>query len=111
MTVAMNQESRTHTLYVLLEDRPGALHRVVTLLRRRSYNIASLHVERSEMPGVSRMTVAIEAPSAEHVTKELARLIDVMAVRDITRGPAPAAHVLVSARWQADGACDEEDGQ
>ena len=71
----MNQETQTqtgthtHTLLVLLQDKPGALHRTVTLFRRRGYNIASLHVERSEVAGISRMTVATEAPSSEQVVR------------------------------------------
>jgi acetolactate synthase-1/3 small subunit len=111
MPVALNRESRTQNLYVLLEDRPGALHRVVTLFRRRSYNIASLHVERSEIAGVSRMNVSIEAANATHVTKELERLIDVLAVRDVTGNLLPDARLLVSTRVQADGACDVEEGE
>ena len=111
MSVATNREFQTHNLYILLEDRPGALHRVVTLLRRRSYNIASLHVERSEMAGVSRMNVAIEAANAETVAKELERLIDVLAVREVTNDGFPDARLLLSTRFQADGACDVEELQ
>lgn len=111
MSVAMNSDTMTHNLYVLLEDRPGALHRVVTLFRRRSYNIASLHVERSEIAGVSRMNVAIEAANATHVTRELERLIDVLAVRHVTDDQTPDARLLVSTRVQADGICDVDEGE
>ena len=107
MNRQLNRQPNTHSLYVLLEDRPGALHRVVTLFRRRSYNIASLNVERAEMSGVSRMNVALEAPSAEQVTRELERIIDVLAVRDVTHSAAPKATSLISDRVQADGVCDE----
>jgi acetolactate synthase small subunit len=102
MSVAMNHEPpTTHNLYILLQDRPGALHRVITLLRRRNYNIASMHVERSEMAGVSRMNVAIEAASAETLAKELERINDRW----------PDARLLVSTRVQADGLCDVEELQ
>ena len=33
-----------HTLSVLVEDHPGVLNRVVSLLRRRSFNIDSITV-------------------------------------------------------------------
>ena len=107
MTFTSEAKMPHHTLLVLLQDRPGALHRTVTLFRRRSYNIASLEVVRSEMEGLSRMTVVIEAPSPDQVMKELERLIEVFSVRDVTRHPEPSAATLVSARVQADGACDE----
>jgi acetolactate synthase-1/3 small subunit len=112
MSVAMNHEPpTTHNLYILLQDRPGALHRVITLLRRRNYNIASMHVERSEMAGVSRMNVAIEAASAETLAKELERIIDVLAVRRVINDRWPDARLLVSTRVQADGLCDVEELQ
>ncbi len=42
---------RQHTLVVLVEDHPGVLNRVVSLLRRRSFNIDSITVGHSEQPG------------------------------------------------------------
>ncbi|HEU4996504.1 MAG TPA: acetolactate synthase small subunit [Gemmatimonadaceae bacterium] len=94
---------KRHTLLVHLQDKPGALHRTVTLFRRRSYNIASLHVERSETTGVSQMTVAIEAPDSRQIIKELDRLVDVLSVRDMTRNPDEAWDGYPTARAQADG--------
>lgn len=103
----MQPHSTVQTLQVLLQDRPGALHRVVTLFRRRGYNIDSLHVERAEVADVSRMRVAIDAPGSAQVISELERLVEVLSVRDVTRQPAPPTTTLVSSRTQADGACDE----
>ena len=37
---------RQHTLIVMVEDHPGVLNRVVSLLRRRSFNIDSITVVR-----------------------------------------------------------------
>ncbi|MFM8528442.1 MAG: ACT domain-containing protein, partial [Ilumatobacteraceae bacterium] len=36
------EPQRRHTLVVLVEDHPGVLNRVVSLLRRRSFNIDSI---------------------------------------------------------------------
>jgi acetolactate synthase-1/3 small subunit len=77
----------SHTLIVLLHDRPGVLHRAVSLLRRRGYNIESLTVGHSEVPGVSRMTVVVEAKDVEQVIKQLSRLIEVLTVSDVTHLP------------------------
>ena len=92
-----------------MQDKPGALHRSVTLFRRRSYNIATLHVERSEMAGISRMTVGIEAPSSAQVMTELERLVDVLSVRDVTRRPESVPNAPAPTRMQADGAGDEDE--
>ncbi len=73
-----------HTLIALLQDRPGVLHRTVTLLRRRGFNIASLAVGRSEVPGISRMTLVVDASDATQVVSQLDRLVEVIGVTDVT---------------------------
>ncbi|MCZ8204651.1 acetolactate synthase small subunit [Gemmatimonas sp.] len=76
-----------HTLIALVHDRPGVLHRIVTLLRRRGYNIVSLSVGRSETPGISRLTLAVSVDEATQVVKQLDRLVEVIGVADATDAP------------------------
>lgn len=75
-----------HTIVALVEDRPGVLNRVASLLRRRGFNIESIAVGRSELPGLSRMTFVIGGADVvvEQARKQLAKLIDVVKVSDIT---------------------------
>ena len=49
-----------HTLIVYVENKPGVLSRVVSLFRRRAFNIDSLTVGRTEKPEVSRMTIVVD---------------------------------------------------
>jgi acetolactate synthase-1/3 small subunit len=79
---------KKHTLVALLQDRPGALTRAVSLFRRRGFNIESLAVGHTEMPDVSRMTLVVESDDVEQVTKQLYRLVDVLKVSDVTDDPA-----------------------
>lgn len=75
-----------HTLVALLEDHPGVLNRVVSLLRRRGYNIESLTVGHSEIKGVSRLTMVVSGDDAviEQVVKQLYKLIEVVKVTDLS---------------------------
>ena len=75
-----------HTITALVEDKPGVLNRVVSMFRRRGFNIASLAVGQSEEPSLSRMTFVVEGDRAvvEQVTKQLRKLIDVIKVSDIS---------------------------
>lgn len=75
-----------HTVVALLQDRPDVLHRVVSLIRRRGFNIESLTVGRCEIPEVSRMTLVVDA-DVDQVTKQLNRLIEVLRVHDVTHDP------------------------
>jgi acetolactate synthase-1/3 small subunit len=75
-----------HTLSVLVEDHPGVLNRVVSLLRRRSFNIDSITVGHSEQPGVSRMTIVVigRDEEVEQAGKQLYKLMEVLKVIDVT---------------------------
>jgi acetolactate synthase-1/3 small subunit len=75
-----------HTITALVQDKPGVLNRVSSMFRRRGFNIASLAVGHSELPGLSRMTFVVEGDEAtvEQVTKHLHKLIDVIKVSNIS---------------------------
>jgi acetolactate synthase-1/3 small subunit len=74
------------TLVALVEDKPGVLNRIVSLFRRRNFNIESLTVGHSEQPGVSRLTMVVEAENvpAEQFVYQLDKLIPVLDVTDLT---------------------------
>jgi acetolactate synthase I/III small subunit len=75
-----------HTLVALVEDKPGVLNRVASLFRRRAFNIESLAVGHTEQPHISRMTIVLDATqtSAHIVEANLAKLINVIDVQDVT---------------------------
>jgi len=75
---------KDHTLVVLVRDRPGVLNRIVSMFRRRGYNIASLTVGHAEQAGISRLTLVVESADVEQVAKQLYGLVDVLKVDDVT---------------------------
>lgn len=81
---------KPHTFVALLEDKPGVLNRVVSLFRRRDYNILSLNVGRTHRPGLSRLTVVIESDkrTADQLTVQLYKLVNVVNVQDVTDKPS-----------------------
>ena len=72
----------THTLSVLVEDKPGVLARVASLFSRRGFNIQSLAVGATEQKNLSRMTivVSVEDFPLEQITKQLNKLINVIKI-------------------------------
>jgi acetolactate synthase-1/3 small subunit len=75
----------THTLSVLVENKPGVLARVASLFSRRGYNIDSLAVGPTERPEISRMTIAVNLDDQplEQVTKQLHKLVEVLKIVEI----------------------------
>ncbi|MFC2066708.1 acetolactate synthase small subunit [Chloroflexota bacterium] len=75
-----------HTIVALVQDRPGVLNRMVSLFRRRGFNIDSIAVGHSEVPHLSRVTIVVDGSTAmvEQVRKQLDKVVDVVKVVDIT---------------------------
>ncbi|WP_022878384.1 acetolactate synthase small subunit [Microbacterium sp. B19] len=87
-----------HVLSLLVEDKPGLLTRVAGLFARRGFNIESLAVGVTEVPGLSRITVVVDVEGLplEQVTKQLNKLINVIKIVELD--PASSVqreHVLV----------------
>ncbi|WP_224364514.1 acetolactate synthase small subunit [Hyalangium versicolor] len=77
---------RPRTFIAHVEDRPGVLNRVISLFRRRAYNIDSLTVARTERPNISRITLVVMADDREARLLEanLYKLINVLYVEHIS---------------------------
>ena len=75
----------THTLSVLVENKPGVLARIAGLFSRRGFNIHSLAVGPTEHVEVSRMTIVVnvEESPLEQVTKQLNKLIEVIKIVEL----------------------------
>lgn len=78
-----------HTLICLVENKPGVLNRVVSLFRRRNFNMDSLTVGRTHNPDISRMTIVMEGEdgAGRKVMMNLYKLVDVIEVQDVTGLP------------------------
>jgi acetolactate synthase-1/3 small subunit len=80
--MATSSSMPTHTLSVLVEDKPGVLARVASLFSRRGYNIQSLAVGATEQKDMSRMTIVVSVDESplEQITKQLNKLINVIKI-------------------------------
>lgn len=75
-----------HIIGILLQNEFGALSRVAGLFASRGYNIESLSVSVTDDPGLSRITLVTTGTAAaiQQVVNQLNKLIDVIAVDDMT---------------------------
>jgi acetolactate synthase-1/3 small subunit len=91
----------SHVLSLLVEDKPGLLTRVAGLFARRGFNIESLAVGKSEIPGLSRITVVVDVEELplEQVTKQLNKLINVIKIVELDpNSSVTREHMLVKVR-------------
>jgi acetolactate synthase I/III small subunit len=87
----------THTLSVLVENKPGVLARVSGLFSRRGFNISSLAVGPTEHEEVSRMTitVTVEGSALEQVTKQLNKLVNVLKIVELDEAQSVQRELLL----------------
>ena len=96
----------THTLSVLVENKPGVLARIASLFSRRGFNIDSLAVGPTEHAEISRITIVVsvaDTTALEQVTKQLNKLINVLKIVELEPAQAVGRElILVKVRADAD---------
>jgi acetolactate synthase-1/3 small subunit len=86
-----------HVIAILLQNEAGALTRVTGLISARGYNIESLSVAPTNDPTVSRVTLVTTGSDAviAQINAQLLKLVDVVAVEDMTSGDTLARELLL----------------
>ncbi|KAJ1644906.1 acetolactate synthase, regulatory subunit [Coemansia erecta] len=82
--IAPKLQSERHILDCLAQDEPGVLSRVTGIMAARGFNIDTLVASKTEVPGLSRMTLVLKGPAIvmEQAKKQLEDLVPIWAVLD-----------------------------
>lgn len=74
--------AHTYTLVISIHERPGAVDRVVGLLRRRRANMQALTIGRSEQPEVTRITAVTNDSEVAvgQLVEQIRKVVDVRQV-------------------------------
>ena len=89
---------KKRVLSLLVDNTSGVLSRVAGLFSRRGYNIDSLTVGETADPRYSRMTVVVSGDEQilDQITKQLAKLIDVVDIKILEEGTSVSRELAVS---------------
>ena len=93
----MLDDPMRHIIAILMQNEAGALTRVAGLISTRGYNIESLSVAPTNDATVSRLTlVTIGSDDViAQINAQLLKLVDVVAVEDMTSGDHLARELLL----------------
>jgi acetolactate synthase-1/3 small subunit len=82
------ETGKTKVISVLVENKPGVLHLIANLFRRRNFNIESITVGPTEQPHIARMTITVneDEKTIDQVVKQVAKQIDVLKVSELESG-------------------------
>ena len=86
-----------HTISVLVENKFGVLARVAGTISGRGFNIDSLNVAPTHDSTLSRITMVLNGDEAalSLCTRQLQKLVNVVAITDFKNGPAVARELLL----------------
>ena len=81
----MEKNGKTKVIAALVENKPGVLHSVANMFRRRGFNIESITVGHTEQKGLTRMTITVngDEKTLEQIIKQMNKLIDVVKVSEL----------------------------
>ncbi len=79
------ENGKPRVVSAIVENKPGVLHSVANLFRRRNFNIESITVGATEQKDLARITITVTADekTLDQVVKQLAKLIDVVKVTEL----------------------------
>jgi acetolactate synthase-1/3 small subunit len=82
------ENEKTKVISILVENKPGVLHAIANLFRRRNFNIESITVGPTQQQDISRMTITIngDEKTIDQVVKQVAKQIDVLKVGELEQG-------------------------
>ena len=95
---------KTHTLSILVSNRPGVLTRIAALFSRRGFNIESLAVGPTEDPGISRITLSVDVDDLvlEQLTKQLNKLVEVLKIVELEHTAVHRELILIKVAADVD---------
>jgi acetolactate synthase-1/3 small subunit len=79
------EKATNKVVSAIVENKPGVLHSIANLFRRRNFNIDSITVGATESKNLARVTITVNADekTLDQVVKQLAKLIDVVKVTEL----------------------------
>jgi acetolactate synthase-1/3 small subunit len=82
----LNAEKKKHIIGVLVEDQPGVLTRLSGMFTRRGFNIDTIIVGKTAMPGISHIVISLTGDdrTIEQVEKQVNKLIDTIKIIDLS---------------------------
>jgi acetolactate synthase-1/3 small subunit len=80
-----------------MENKPGVLSRISTLLARRNFNVDSITASPTSDHDVTRMTVVVEGDQyvADNAANEIGKLEDVVEIEMLNDGSAKIREIIL----------------
>jgi len=90
-------EQRTFVIGTIVENKPGVLHKVSNMLRRKGFNIESVSVGATETSDWARMTITFRADeaTARQLVRQMEKLLDVVRAKVLNHSKTVARELAL----------------
>lgn len=81
----MTMSKDLSNIIIWSENKPGVFFRILSLFRRKMFNIESATVGHTEIPGITRFTITVtgDRDQVRNMCKQVYKLVNVVKVEDI----------------------------
>ncbi len=71
------RQKKLHTILAFAHNQPGVLYKLLSLIRKKRYNVETITVGHTHVEGISRMTISFshgEGNKIEQIVQQIAKI-------------------------------------
>lgn len=81
------RQRKLHTILAFAHNQPGVLYKLLSLIRKKRYNVETITVGHTHVEGISRMTISFshgEGNKTEQIVKQIDKITEIPKTNDVT---------------------------
>ncbi len=81
------RQKKLHTILAFAHNQPGVLYKLLSLIRKKRYNVETITVGHTHVEGISRMTISFshgEGNKTEQIVKQIDKITEIPKTNDVT---------------------------
>ena len=81
------KQKRLHTILAFAHNQPGVLYKLLSLIRKKRYNVETITVGHTHVDGISRMTISFshgEGNKIDQIVRQIDKITEIPKTDDVT---------------------------
>jgi acetolactate synthase-1/3 small subunit len=81
------RRKRLRTILAYAHNQPGVLYKLLSLVRKKRYNVETITVGHTHVPGISRMTISFsheDEGRIEQILRQIEKITEIPKTEDVT---------------------------
>jgi len=81
------KRKKRNTILAFAHNRPGVLYKLLSLIRKKRYNVETITVGHTHVEGITRMTISFshgEEAKIDQIVRQVGKITEIPRVEDVT---------------------------